>query len=181
MSNIKPLDLSLADHKTAETLAAVKRKLGMVPNLFATLAHAPAALTGYLQLSEALATGRLTARQRELIAITVAQENACGYCLSAHTAIGKSVGLQAADLHKAREGHAVDAKDEAVVAFAQRVNRSRGAVGAADLDTLRAAGIDDGLIIEIIVNVALNVLTNYVNVVAATEIDFPKVDLKLAG
>jgi uncharacterized peroxidase-related enzyme len=181
MPNIHPLDPTKADSRTAETLAKVRRKLGLLPNLFTTLANAPAALNGYLQLGEALAGGRLSAQQRELIAVAIAQENACGYCLSAHTAIGKGVGVTEAELNKARHGSASNAKDGAIVAFAQRVARDRGNVTPPEIEALRKQGIDDGLIVEIIANVALNVLTNYVNLVAGTEIDFPRVDLSAAA
>ena len=181
MPNIKPVDSSRTDTKTAAALDAAKRKLGLLPNLFTTLANAPAAFAGYLQFNEALAGGRLSPKQRESIALAVAQENGCGYCLSAHTAIGKMVGLSDAELRDARRGSASDRTDGAIVAFAQRVARARGKVSATELDALRQIGIDDGLIIEVIAHVALNVLTNYVNNVAATEIDFPRVDLDAAA
>ncbi|MEZ5446493.1 MAG: peroxidase-related enzyme [Gammaproteobacteria bacterium] len=181
MPNIKPLDPTKADTRTAETLAKVKRKLGVLPNLFTTLANAPAALNGYLQFGEALAGGRLSAQQRELIAVAVAQQNACGYCLSAHTAIGKGVGVTEEQLNKARHGSASNAKDAAILGFAQRVARDRGNVAPSELEALRKLGIDDGLIVEIVAHVALNVLTNYVNLIAGTEIDFPRVDLSVAA
>ena len=92
MPRINPVDLDKTDPETADALAAVKAKLGVLPNLFTTFARSPAALKGYLQFSDAVAGGRLTSKQRELIAIAVAQENSCGYCLSAHAAIGKAVG-----------------------------------------------------------------------------------------
>lgn len=181
MSRIPPLSVSEADARTAATLNAVHSKLGMIPNLFATFAQAPAALNGYLQFSQALGAGRLTARQREIVALTVAQENNCHYCLSAHTAIGKGAGLTEQDIRDARSATARDAKDAAIAAFAGKLTRSRGVVSDGELATLRAQGIDDGLVVEIIANVALNLLTNYLNHVAGTDIDFPVVDLHQAA
>ena len=43
----------------------------------------------------------------------------------------------------------------------------------ADIATLRLAGFDEAAVIEIVANVAVNVLTNYINNVAETDIDFP--------
>ena len=63
MPRIYPVQPDQTDAKTAATLKAVKAKLGMLPNLFTTLAQAPVALTGYLQLSESLGQGRLTPRR----------------------------------------------------------------------------------------------------------------------
>ena len=52
-------------------------------------------LDGYLHLSGALGKGKLPAKAREQLALAVAQENGCDYCLAAHSAIGKMVGLSA--------------------------------------------------------------------------------------
>lgn len=181
MPRIHPVSPDQTDAKTTATLKAVEAKLGMLPNLFTTLAQAPVALNGYLQLAEVLGKGRLSARQREMIAIAVAQENACAYCLSAHAAIGQGVGLSDDDIERARYGGAQDAKDDAVTELALRIVRSRGDVSDSALAAVRQAGLDDGLIIEIIAHVALNVLTNYVNRVAGTQVDFPVVDLSSAA
>lgn len=181
MPRIIPLEPHQADRTVAATLKGVKAKLGTLPNLFTTLARAPAALNGYLQLSETLSRGQLTPRQREMIAIVVAQANACAYCLAAHIAIGQGVGLNDEDIERARHGGAVDARDDAIAELALWIVRSRGDVNDRDLEAARQAGLDDGLIIEIVAQVALNVLTNYVNRVAGTELDFPAVDLSPAA
>lgn len=181
MPRIHPAHTDQLDTKTATTLRAVKAKLGMLPNLFSTLALAPAALNGYLQLSEALAQSRLSARQRELIAIAVAQENACLYCLSAHAAIGSSIGLNDDDVARARTGGAFDPLDHAITDFAVRIVQSRADIGDSTLADVRAAGVDDGLIIEIVAHIAVNVLTNYVNRIAGTDVDFPVLDMSPAA
>ena len=77
----------------SELLDIVQSKLGMTPNLMRTLANAPAALKGYLDLNTALAGGVLDGKFREQIALAVAQANACDYCLSAHTTLGAMAGL----------------------------------------------------------------------------------------
>jgi uncharacterized peroxidase-related enzyme len=181
MPRILPVLPNQTDAKTAATLKAVKAKLGILPNLFTTLAKAPAALNGYLQLSESLTQGRLSARQREMIAIAVAQENACAYCLSAHAAIGQGVGLSQEDIERARHGGAHDRTDDAVTELALRIVQSRADLSDSTLVAARQSGVDDGLIIEIIAHVALNVLTNYVNRIAGTDVDFPVVDLSPAA
>jgi uncharacterized peroxidase-related enzyme len=181
MPRIHPIHPEQADDKTAATLSAVRARLGMLPNLFATLARAPAAFNGYLQLSEALGRGRLTSRQREMIAIAVAQENACEYCLSAHTALGHGVGLSDEDIDRARHGGASDPKDDAATELALRIVQSRADLSDSALALARRSGLDDELIIEIVAHVALNVLTNYVNRVAGTEVDFPVVNLSPAA
>jgi alkylhydroperoxidase family enzyme len=59
------------------------------------------------------------------------------------------------------------------VRFAVKVARERGHVGEDDVGAVKAAGYDDGQVIEIVLHVALNTWTNYINEVAKTDIDFP--------
>jgi uncharacterized peroxidase-related enzyme len=163
-------------------LAAVQQQLGVVPNLMKLIGHSPAALEGYLALNGALAKGKLNGQLRESIALTVAEYSGCDYCLSAHEYLARNVAKLGNDeIDSARSGHASDTRTDAALHFAQRVAETRGQVGDADLATLRAAGFDDASIIEIVVTVALNVLTNYVNNVAQTDIDFPTVRARIAA
>jgi uncharacterized peroxidase-related enzyme len=158
-------------------LEAVKKQLGVAPNLFRVVANSPAALEGYLGLNGALAKGQLDARTRERIALAVAEQNGCDYCLSAHTYLGKNLAkLDDAEMAANREGGSQDVTAAAAVRFAAAVVRERGHVSHADVQAVKSAGYSDGQIIEIVLHVALNTLTNYVNEVAKTEIDFPVVN-----
>ena len=163
-------------------LAAVKQQLGVVPNLMKLVGHSPAALEGYLALNGALARGKLDAKLRERIALAIAEYNGCDYCLSAHDYLGRNVAkLSGEEIEAARDGRSSDAHADAALRFARRVAETRGRVTDADLATLRLAGFDEASVIEIVVTVALNVLTNYVNNVALTDIDFPTVHARLAA
>lgn len=178
MARIAPADSSNLDPKVAVTLSQLKASLGKVPNLFATLANAPVALDAVLSLSKTLSRGRLSTRHREILALAIAQKNECQYCLSAHTASSKAAGLSATDALKAREGNSDDPFERALTTFARNLIRQRGLVADHDLKTARKLGIDDGLMLEIVANLALNTLTNYVNRLADTEIDFPVVEVE---
>ena len=175
MSRLNAVDPATAPDDAKRTLAAVNAQLGVTPNMFRVAANSTAALNGLVQLSGSLAKGRLNARVREQIALAVAQTNGCDYCLSAHTYLGKHAGLNDDDVRRARSGDAADPKIDAMVRLAVAVVRERGHVGAEAVAQAQAAGISDAEIVEIVGNVALNVFTNYLNVVAGTEIDFPVV------
>ena len=163
-------------------LAAVQKQLGVVPNLMKLVGHSPAALEGYLSLNGALGKGKLSVQLRERIALTIAEYNGCDYCLSAHDYLGRNVAkLSGAELDAARSGRSEDARTEAALQFALRVAQSRGRVTDAEIATLRLAGFDEAEVIEIVANVAVNVLTNYINNVALTDIDFPVLQAKLAA
>ena len=169
------IDPDRASGPQKELLDAVRANLGMVPNLTRALANAPAALKGYLDLSVALSGGSLSARQREQIALAVAEVNACGYCLSAHTLIGAKLGLEERQVLDARRGTADDERTAALLKVTQRLVLERGHLKDAELRAARAAGITDAELTETIALVALNLFTNYLNHVADTPIDFPEV------
>lgn len=157
-------------------LEAVKKQLGSVPNLFRLVGNSPAALEGYLGLNGALAKGLIGAKTRERIALAVAERNGCDYCLSAHTYLGKNLAkLDDAELDAARDARSADPKADAALRFARAVTESRGHVSTADVDAARAGGHSDAELVDIVLHVALNTLTNYVNSVAETEVDFPRV------
>jgi uncharacterized peroxidase-related enzyme len=154
-------------------LDAVNRQLGVIPNLYRVIANSPATLTGFAGLQGAL-TKALDARTRERIALAVAQVNGCDYCLSAHTYLGLNVArLSPEEIALNRKGASGEPRAHAAVHFATSVARERGKVGDAELAAVRAAGITDAQIVEIVGLVAENSFTNYLNNVAKTDIDFP--------
>lgn len=178
MSRI-PTPATKADAPAASQplLDAVETMLGSVPNMFRIIGNSPAALEGYLGLKGALAKGKLPAATRERIALAVAQRNDCGYCLAAHTYLGTNLAkLDAAEIAANRKGFSNDAKADAAVRFAAQIVEHRGGVQAEAVKSVRDAGYTDAEIVEIIAHVALNTLTNYVNEVLETEIDFPRAD-----
>ena len=182
MSRIDIPDHDQTPAATLPLLDAVKKQLGVVPNLMKVVGHSPAALAGYLSLNEALAKGALGPKTGERIALAVAEINACGYCLAAHTYLGKHVAkLDDAEIAANRKGASNDPKADAAVRFAASVAAQRGHVSDAAVRALKNAGYSDAEAIEIVVHVALNTLTNYVNEVAQTAIDFPAVELRRAA
>lgn len=176
MARIKAIDPSTAEGKTRKLLDGVQQQLGAVPNIFRTFAQSPAVLDFYLQQSQALAKGVLDPKLREQIAMAAAGSNSCNYCASAHTAIGKSIGVDGDELAQNLSGRSGDPKTEAALTFVRRVIDVRGQVADEDLQGIRDAGFSEAEIVEIIANVGLNLFTNYFNHIAGTEVDFPLVD-----
>jgi len=171
-----PATIAAAPEASRALLEGVKKQLGVAPNLFRMVANSPAALQGYVGLLGALAKGTLPAATHERIALAIAEFNACDYCLSAHTYLGKNVAkLDDSEIAANRHGTSNDARADAAVGFALKVAQSRGHVSDEDVRAVRAAGYTDGDIVEIVQHVALNTWTNYVNSVARTDIDFPVV------
>lgn len=177
MPRLTPLDPELAAGAAKALLEATQAQLGRTPNLYRCMAHSPAVLKGYLDFRAALGTGLLKTRMREQLALLVAEENTCGYCVSAHTFRGKKMGILPEELELNRNGASADVRTAAGLRFAQVVTRNRGAVSDEQFEAVRAAGWSDPEIAEILGHVALNSFSNVFSQVAQPELDFPKVAL----
>lgn len=175
MSRIQALDPEKTQGKAQELLAAIKAKSGRIPNILKTMAHSPAALQAYLGLSGALADAKLSPKVREQIALAVGEDNQCHYCVAAHAAIGKMIGLTPEEIEAGRRSKSPDPKTNAVLQLAKKLSVNRGNITDSELAEIRKAGCSDEEILEVIAMVSLNLFTNYVNHVADTALDFPQV------
>jgi uncharacterized peroxidase-related enzyme len=176
MPRIQPVNPSNTPAASVPLLQAVKAKLGLVPAMVATWGHSPAAVKAYAAMSEALAGGELTAGERELIALAVAETNQCEYCLSAHLVLGKGAGLGDASMAAAREGRGTTPREQALAELATRIVQKRGLISDGEFSAARAQ-LSEAAVLETIATVALNIYTNYTNHIAQTEVDFPKARL----
>ncbi|MFI5534229.1 carboxymuconolactone decarboxylase family protein [Kitasatospora sp. NPDC051853] len=176
MSNLPVIEPAEAQGAAADLLAAVHKALGVTPNMTKVMANSPAVLKAYLEFSGALGAGALSAGVREAIALTVAQENACDYCLSAHTYIATNLaGLDESAAADARRAKAADPRTDAALKLSVAILNTKGDLAEEDLKAARSAGLTDGEITEVIANVSLNVFTNYFNKAAGVAIDWPLV------
>ncbi|MDR7271277.1 putative peroxidase-related enzyme [Pelomonas saccharophila] len=161
-------------------LDAVHGAFGATPNMFRAVANSPAALQamwGFFGALSGPGGGTIPAKLGEQIAVAVADRNACEYCLAAHTALGRKAGATPAEMSTAQAGESADPATAAALRFALQLVEQRGQVSDADVAALRAAGFNDGQIVEMLAHVALNLFTNYVNVAFAVPVDFPGVKL----
>lgn len=150
-------------------LEKVRSAQGRVPNMLQLLGHSPAVLAGYLQLAELLAAGTLSAVERERIALAASDANGCDYCLRAHAWLARRQGVSPEQQRLARQG----GDSDPLARFARALIDGRGRVGAQVFAEARQAGLDEARMIEVVGQVALMTLSNYLNNLAQTEIDFP--------
>jgi len=172
---LKQIDPAQATGKVKATFDALQARLGQLPNLTRGLANSPAALEAYVAMKTALGAGSIDARFGKRIALATAEGNECDYCLSAHSHFGARLGLGEAEIAAARRGESSDPRISEGLRFAKLLTERRGRIEAADVDRVRAAGYSDGEIAELVAHVAVNVFTNYFNLVNVTSIDFPHV------
>ena len=173
MSRIAKVEDMNASPEAAALFSAIRNKVGMVPNLYRVAANQPAVLGAMLGLNEALGGGHFDARTREAIALAVAGANSCDYCASAHAAISAGLKISVNDIDGYLAGHAEDRRIAAILRLTLAIVATRGMVGDDVLSAARDAGLSAADIVETVANTAANIFTNYLNHVAATDIDFP--------
>lgn len=181
MSRINIVSVDAANPEQRALLDAVQSQLGVVPNFLKVFANSPTALRAFLGLFGIAGDGRLEPQTRRRIALALAQQNACEYCLSTHSALAQQDGLSTAEVEASRAGTSQDAKAAAAVKFARALVEHMGEVTTAELLEVREAGYDDAEIVEIITHVGMNILTNILGKASRVEIDFPKVSLTSAA
>lgn len=177
MSRITVIDHHNANAEQKALLDAIQGQLGMVPNFLKVFANSPVALQAFLGLHGVANAGSLSPQTRERIALALAQQNTCEYCLSAHTAIGRKAGLSGDEIAAARAGNSEDAKAAVAVKLARSLVEHKGEISTAELIEAREAGYSDADIVEIITHVGMNLLTNILGKASRVDIDFPKVAL----
>ncbi|ARU87310.1 carboxymuconolactone decarboxylase family protein [Pseudomonas sp. M30-35] len=168
MTRITALPLDQAPAGSRAALEGVQKALGFVPNAIKTLAHAPAALNGYLALTQALGKSSLSAAEREVAALATSDVNGCDYCIAAHVFYGEKAGLSKGDIEQARSGEL-----NALAVLARQITESRGHLTDAQIAAAHDAGLTDSKIVEVVAQVTLLTLTNYLNNIADTDVDYP--------
>lgn len=180
MSRLTVIDHHNANADQKALLDAIHAQLGMVPNFLKIFANSPVALKAFLGLHGVAGAGSLTPQTRERIALALAQQSACEYCVSAHTAIGRKASLSSQEVAANRAGGSADAKAAVAVKLARSLAEHKGEITTAELLEAREAGYSDADVVEIITHVGMNLLTNILGKASRVDIDFPKVALHAA-
>jgi AhpD family alkylhydroperoxidase len=154
----------------------LKNGLGMVPNLYATLAHSENALASYLALQNAKSS--ITGKSREVVNLVVSQVNGCEYCLAAHTVLGKMVCFTDEQIVEIRRGHATfDTKLDALAVLVKTIVSERGHVDPAHVQAFFAAGWTKENLVDAIVVIGDKTVTNYLHGSTKVAVDFPRAAL----
>jgi uncharacterized peroxidase-related enzyme len=173
MTRLAVLNVETAPSEARERLAAAQRANGYLPNLIGVLAHAPAALETYQVVGAINARTGLSAAEREVVQITAAARNGCGFCVAGHTAIARRKLGMPEDLIQALRGTQAlsDPKLNALALFTLAVMEQKGAVSDEELQAFLAAGYTQANALEVVLGVSLATLCNYANNLARTPIN----------
>ena len=173
MNSLKPLTIETAPEGSKQTLQAIQKGFGFIPNLMATFANSPAVLNGYMGLDAAWETSSLSAKERHIVLLTTSVMNSCQYCMAAHSTILKGMLKVDADIVKnIRKGNKIsDEKVSALVEFTREIVGERGHVSENTKNNFLAAGYTPTAMMEVLVGVALKTISNYLDHFNPTPID----------
>ncbi len=161
-----------APEASKDLLEVTQAKYGFIPNLLGEMAEAPSLLKAYLTVGEALEASSLTAQEQQVVILTVSYLNECSYCMTAHSAVAKTVGLPDDEIDALREGQPMsDAKLEALRAFTGILVEKRGWASDEDIAAFFTAGYTRAQVLEVILGIAFKTMSNFTNHVADTPID----------
>ncbi|MEH6651563.1 MAG: carboxymuconolactone decarboxylase family protein [Motiliproteus sp.] len=165
--------LDSAPEVTRPMLEGVQQRFGFIPDIYAKMAEAPAALESYLAMSEIFSRSSLTPQQQQVVLLAVSIENRCEYCVAAHTMVATKMAQVDADVVESlRNGHnSADKKLQALADFTRVVVRERGFIPQVALEQFLAAGYLRSQILEVILGVSIETLSNYSN-----HNTYPKID-----
>jgi uncharacterized peroxidase-related enzyme len=172
MSTFTLHTLQTAPAAARDTMDAVTKKFGFLPNLIREMAEAPSTVKGYAALGELLEQTSLTPIEQQLVLAGASLANTCEYCVAAHSAGLRQAGLSPDQLDAVREGRSLrDSRLEALRALTIELVETRGRPTLETLRAFREAGYDNRQLLEVILGVGMKTISNYVNHVADTPLD----------
>lgn len=173
---MKTINVPNRDQVSAESQVlfdALKKRVGKVPNLYATMGYSSNALKAFLDLEETLSKGVFTPKEREAVALIVSEINGCAYCLAGHTALALMRGFTKDETLAIRRGQTEDARLNAIIHLAQSIAENKGKADEELLTAFYDAGFDEGALMELTGLIAVRVYTNYVYALTKIPVDFP--------
>lgn len=174
MTTFKLHDAESAPSEAKPILENSQKTMGMIPNLHAVLAEAPQTLKAYGTLHELFTNTSLNNDEITVVWQTINVTHECTYCVPAHTAIAKQMGVSDEISQALRDEQPLpDAKLEALRTFTKQVIAKRGYLDQADLEAFFNAGYGQQQVLEVILGLAQKTISNYVNHIAETPLDEP--------
>ena len=173
MKSIKVPALHEVSMESQELFEQLKRRLGKVPNLYATIGHSSNALKGFLDFEASFNKGSFTPKEREAIALTVSEVNGCEYCLAAHTMIAMKQGISQSEIIDIRKGSVEDSKLNALLMLAKSIVQTKSHPAPEILEAFFNVGFNEEALMELIGLITVRIFTNYVYSLTNIPLDFP--------
>jgi uncharacterized peroxidase-related enzyme len=163
---ISPISKEKAATEIQPILDKLTHGFGRVPDFFGTMARVPEVLATFVPFYTAVIEhGTVERKYKELASLKTSLLNGCEYCFKAHSASGKKNGVTAEQIQALAFFHRsplFDAKEKAVILFAERVTRGASAIRPPALDELKQYFNDDQ-IVELTLAISVANFTNRFN------------------
>ena len=170
--NFPLLDETTAPIDALEALATTKQNFGMIPNVEKVMALVPQLLSGYAHMWDLFESTTFTPIERQVVYMTANFENECNYCIPWHSILAKKTGMQSSEVEALRAGAPLaEPKLEALRSFTRTLITNRGKASVADLQAFFNAGYSDVQALEVILGLAIKLISNYTNSIAGTPLD----------
>lgn len=173
---MKTITVPTRDQVSAESQVlfdVFQKRMGKVPNLYATMGYSPFALQSFMSLEETLNKGVFTPKEREAIALIVSEVNSCEYCLAGHTLAAIKRGFTQEETLDIRKGKVDDNRLNAIVQLAKAITETKGKPSENTLSDFYEAGFDEAALMELVGLVIVRLFTNYVFALTNIPVDFP--------
>ncbi len=165
-TGISPISKESAAPEIQPILDKLTHGFGKVPDFFGTMARVPEVLANFIPFySAVIEHGTVERKYKELAYLKTSLINGCEYCFRAHSASGKKNGVSDDQIKALAFFHrspAFDAKEKAVILYAERVTRGASAIRPPALDELKQYFNDDQ-IVELTLAIAVANFTNRFN------------------
>lgn len=152
MARLLAIGKERVSKEVQDIFAEIEGAFGMVPNLFKTYSHFPPLLkANWNKVKEVMMQGSLSRKTKEAIALLVSKDNSCAYCVAAHTAALKSIGVTEKEINIIEseiEKSMFTEKERDLITFARKANKDPNGITDKEFGKLKKAGASDSEIIE---------------------------------
>lgn len=167
-------DIDSAPENAKPLLENSLKGFGMIPSLHAVMAEAPGVLEAYQKLHQLVLDSSFDNDEKTVVWQTINVENACHYCVPAHTGIAKMMEVSDDIINALRDETPLPSeKLEALRTFTLAVMNKRGNVSKEDLEAFYGAGYNRRQVLEVILVLSQKTMSNYINHIAETPVDEP--------
>ena len=148
-----------------ELLKGVQKKIGFIPNVFATIAESPEALDGFVALNGAFGASSLSPEEQQIVMLATSTENNCVYCVAGHTTFAHQIHMAEKTIEAMRNMNPLeDEKLQALNNIVRQMVRHRGRVSEEGIRNFLAVGYTRQQFFEVVIGVCLKTFSNYVSI-----------------
>lgn len=172
MNSLNVYDIGSAPVESRVALEEVTKRSGHISNLWGTMANSPVMLNSYLAMNREWEKSSLTAKEREIVLLSISVVNQCPYCIAGHCTGLRQLNVGSEIIRQVLYNEAIqDARIGALSALTKEVVANRGFVSETSREAFINAGYPEAVILDILLGVAMKTMANYLDHIFPIPID----------